>query len=100
MNGVFAKVYELTAQIPKGKVTTYGEMARILGMRDSRKIGWALHANKSALVPCHRVVNKEGRLAPNFAFNGAEEQRRRLEAEGVKFVDEMHVDLKICGWQG
>ena len=90
---LFDDIYELTAKIPEGKVTTYGEIARVLEIKDVRKVGWALHSNKDAKVPCHRVVNKEGRLAPNFAFNGAEEQKRRLEVEGVTFNDEMHVDL-------
>ncbi len=61
--------------------------------RLSRQVGWALHQNKSLDVPCHRVVDRNGRLAPNFAFDGWKEQRKRLEQEGVEFVDEMHVDL-------
>ena len=91
---VFEDIYRLVKKIPKGKVTTYGEVARVLGMKDARKIGWALHGNKDSKVPCHRVVNKEGRLAPNFAFDGWEEQKRRLEEEGVEFKSEMHVDMK------
>lgn len=66
---------------------------------DPRMAGWALHANTSADVPCHRVVNKEGRLASNFAFDGWREQRRRLLAEGIKFRDEKHVDLEESLWQ-
>ncbi len=105
------QVYEAVKRIPKGKVTTYGSIAEILGRRNwSRQVGWALHQNKSSDVPCHRVVDRNGRLAPNFGgpgrqafsarggpalgWDGAVEQKRRLEAEGVKFVDEMHVDLK------
>ena len=88
------RVYELVKKVPKGKVTTYGLIAAKLGNpKWSRQVGWALHANQSADVPCHRVVNREGRLAPNFAFDGAEEQKRRLEAEGVKFRDQQHIDL-------
>ncbi len=90
----FDDVYQIVVKIPKGKVTTYGEIARVLGTKDARKVGWAMHGNKNPKVPCHRVVSKAGRLAPNFAFNGAEEQRRRLEAEGISFVDTMHVDMK------
>jgi methylated-DNA-protein-cysteine methyltransferase-like protein len=90
------QVYEEVKKIPSGRVATYGEVARILGSRDARRVGWALHANTSSDVPCHRVVNKDGRLAENFAFDGAEEQRRRLELEGVQFVDECHVNLKKC----
>jgi methylated-DNA-protein-cysteine methyltransferase related protein len=88
---LFLDIYEVVKQIPSGKVTTYGEVAKKLGLKDVRKVGFALHANTSSEVPCHRVVNKEGSLAANFAFDGAAEQRRRLEVEGVKFVDEKHV---------
>lgn len=90
----FNKVYSLVKKIPEGKVTTYGQIARALGTKDARKVGWALHANKDENTPCHRVVSKEGRLAKNFAFDGEEEQRRRLQEEGVTFTDSIHVDLK------
>lgn len=90
------QIYEVVKKIPEGKVSTYGSIAETLGKRNwSRQVGWALHQNESADVPCHRVVDRNGRLAPNFAFDGAKEQKRRLESEGVKFVDNMHVDLKI-----
>lgn len=88
----FVNIYQAVKTIPAGKVATYGQIAKKLGL-DPRMVGWALHANSSAEVPCHRVVNKDGRLAPNFAFDGWKEQRRRLIVEGVTFVDEMHVDL-------
>lgn len=95
MIGFFEQVYQVVKQIPKGKVVTYGQIARQLGTRDVRRVGWALHGNKEAnQVPCHRVVNQEGRLAPNFAFSGEEEQRRRLEAEGVRFLENGKVDMK------
>lgn len=96
---LFQDIYELVKTVPPGRVVTYGQIAMSLGLRDTRKVGWALHGNKSDQVPCHRVVNKDGRLAPNFAFDGAEEQRRRLEAEGVKMIDPMHVDLKKFRWE-
>lgn len=87
------KVYDIVKKVPRGKVVTYGQIAVKLGNpRWSRQVGWALHANRSADVPCHRVVDRTGRIAPHFAFDGAAEQRRRLESEGVKFVDDMHVD--------
>ncbi len=89
---VFQKVYTLVKKIPVGKVITYGEIGKEIGV-DPRIVGFALHANQDPLVPCHRVVNKEGRLAPNFAFDGWREQRRRLLTEGVEFRDEMHVEI-------
>jgi len=96
---LFDRVYELVRRIPMGQVTTYGEVARALGMRDARMVGWALHANNDPKVPCHRVVNRDGRLAPNFAFDGPEEQRRRLSQERITFVDENHVDMTKYLWK-
>lgn len=90
----FDQVYEVVKKIPKGQVMTYGQISKILKTKDVRKIGWALHANKdSDKVPCHRVVNKDGRLAPSYAFGGADEQRARLLVEGVEFTDHNHVKL-------
>lgn len=94
----FTQVYELTKKIPAGKVMTYGAMAKVLGTKDARKIGWALHANANPEVPCHRVVNRDGKLAVNFAFDGEEEQRRRLEIEGVEFLTDGRVNLDACQW--
>lgn len=92
-NNFYESVYALTRQIPRGKVTTYGIIAEMLHYKDTRRIGWALHANKDLHTPCHRVVTKDGRVAPNFAFDGPKEQRRRLISEGVTFRDDLHVDL-------
>lgn len=96
-NRLYEQVYELVKEIPKGKVTTYGEIARVLELRDVRRVGWALHQNPyEGIVPCHRVVNKEGRLAPHFAFGGSEVQYKLLETEGVVFVDEKYVNMEEC----
>ncbi len=91
--GFFKRVYEVARRIPSGKVMTYGQIAEILGSKDARKVGWALHGNKDPGISCHRVVNKEGKVAANYAFDGWREQKRRLVAEGVTFIDETHVDL-------
>ena len=94
------EVYQIVKKIPSGKVTTYGEIAEKLGKRRwSRQVGWALHQNSDQKTPCHRVVDRNGRLAPNFAFHGWQEQRRRLEAENVRFRDKMHVDLGEYLWE-
>src|SRR3989344_292346 len=98
MDGLFEKVYKVVRKIPKGKVTTYGEIARAIGTKDARKVGFALHANSDPKTPCHRVVNKDGCLAPNFAFDGEKEQRRRLMAEWVSFIEE-RVNLKKHLWK-
>lgn len=81
----FAKVWTEVSKVPCGKVTTYGQIASILGTRDSRRIGHALHANKDRNVPCHRVVMKDGSMAQGFAFGGPDEQMKILLSEGVKF---------------
>lgn len=90
----FARVYGIVKRIPAGKVMTYGQVARVIGTRDARKVGWALHANRDSQVPCHRVVSKDGCLAPGYAFGGPNEQRNKLLAEGVEFLDENHVRMK------
>ena len=85
------KVYSLVKQIPEGKVTTYGALGKKLGM-SPRVVGLALHLNPyEGEVPCHRVVNRNGRIAPNFAFGGNGIQKKLLEVEGVKFKNDTHV---------
>src|ERR1700740_3524227 len=94
MSQGYDKVYELVRKIPKGKVTTYGAIAKKLKW-SPRSVGQALHLNPDgAKTPCHRVVNRDGRVAPGYAFGGHGEQKKRLEEEGVKFLDEQHLDLK------
>ena len=68
----FYAVYEIVKLIPKGKVATYGDIAKISGNpRASREVGYALHKNPEfEIIPCHRVVDREGRLAKSFAFGG------------------------------
>lgn len=97
----FENVYEAVQLIPRGKVATYGQIARMLGApRSSRAVGYALHANpRPGVIPCHRVVNREGRLAPAFAFGGPEIQARLLESEGVRVSADFVVDLGKYLWQ-
>lgn len=93
----FDRVYTLVSKIPKGFVTTYGEIAKSLRTRDARRVGHALHANTDPLkIPCHRVVFSDGRLAPSYAFGGPDEQKKRLQLEGVEFTASNKVDLKQC----
>lgn len=100
-DGFFAKVYEIVRQIPRGKVATYGQIARMVGNpRMSRQVGWALHVNPEPFViPCHRVVNKEGKLSGAFAFGGKDIQHDLLVDEGVTFVDDDTVDLTLHLWE-
>lgn len=93
------KVYEVVRSIPRGKVATYGDVARAIGRpRSARYVGYALRANPSPGedIPCHRVVFADGQICDNFAFGGPDAQRKLLEDEGVIFTDDTHVDLERC----
>lgn len=92
---LYDRIYEAVMQIPCGKVATYGQVAAMAGNGNcARVVGNALHKNPApGVIPCHRVVNCKGRLAPSFAFGGAGEQAKLLIAEGVNVVDG-YVDLK------
>lgn len=96
----FEKIYEVVRQIPRGQVATYGQVAAIAGnKRWARVVGYALHANPDLdNIPCHRVVNRQGRVSEAFAFGGGNRQVELLKAEGVKFVDG-YVDLERYQWE-
>lgn len=89
VNPLAQRIYDTVRLIPKGKVATYGDIATHLGNpRLASVVGNVLHVNPyEGIVPCHRVVNAQGRLAQNFGFGGLEGQKSRLEAEGVKISD-------------
>lgn len=94
-NSYRENVYKLVSKIPKGKVSTYGAIGKKLHM-SPRTVGTALHLNPyEGEVPCHRVVNRDGRIALGFAFGGIGAQKKLLEREGIKFKDETHIDLTI-----
>lgn len=94
------RVYDFLLTIPKGKVVTYGQIAEALGNKHlARAAGNILHNNpKPDRYPCYKVVSAQGKLAKNFGFGGLEEQRRRLEAEGICVVGD-RVDLRKFGWK-
>ncbi len=96
---VFQKIQKLVQKIPRGKITTYGELAEALGIKDARVVGWALHQNKDPAIPCHRVVNWAGNLASGYAFGGVKRQKEKLEKEGIKFINKFQVDLKNYLWK-
>lgn len=92
----FEKIYEVVKTIPEGKVATYGQVAVLAGdPRWARVVGYALHVNPyPGIIPCHRVVNREGRVASGFAFGGEGVQRQLLETEGVVFESDGRIDLE------
>ena len=92
-------VYEYLATIPKGKVVTYGQIAKFLGNSNlARTVGNILHENPDGdKYPCYKVVNAQGKLAENYAFGGLKFQKMRLEADGI-IVNNDKVDLKKYQW--
>ena len=98
MKGVFAKVHAYTKKIPMGEVATYGEISDRLGINNPRIVGWAMHANKDKNVPCHRVVDREGKVSDSYAFDGWKVQKAKLVKEGVGFISEKRVDLSKYLW--
>ena len=100
--GFFEQVYRLVRQVPPGKVTSYGAIARMLGNpRAARTVGWALHSvPEGSDVPWQRVINSRGRISTSCQEHGAGLQRVLLEAEGVEFDERGYVDWERCGWEG
>lgn len=92
------RIYEVVKKIPVGKVATYGQIAEMAGnKRMARAVGNALHNNPDPVnIPCYRVVNSKGELSGAFAFGGADEQAKRLMADGIEVVNG-RVDLKKFG---
>lgn len=94
MNKYAEPVYKLLKNIPKGKVVTYGRIAKFLKIPSARLIGNILHNNKDPEnIPCHRVVFSDGSLASAYAFGGLIKQKEKLKSEGVNFIGNK-VDLE------
>lgn len=98
---MFELIYEAVKKIPKGRVATYGQIAVLIGRpKASRVVGYALHANpQPGVIPCHRVVNRFGKLTPAFAFGGIDAHKALLEGEGVEVDENYTVDLSRFLWQ-
>jgi methylated-DNA-protein-cysteine methyltransferase related protein len=98
MTDSFAQVvYEHVAQIPPGRVMTYGQLAALAGSpRAARIVGGIAHFGPEEL-PWHRVVNKQGRLAATFP-GGRTEHARRLEAEGIRVDEDHHIAIDTLLW--
>lgn len=89
------EILSVVAEIPEGRVATYGQIARLIGReRNARLVGTVLsRAGYYGQYPCHRVVNHAGRLVPGWT-----EQAELLRQEGVALKDVDHVDLKTYQW--
>lgn len=99
---VFEKIYEQVKKIPRGRVATYGQIAMLAGNpRWARAVGYALHSNPDPEgIPCYRVVNRFGGLAPAFAFGGKDVQAELLRADGIEVSEDGTVDLEKYLWDG
>lgn len=97
----FERVYAVARQIPYGKVTSYGAIAKALGTgRSARMVGWAMNASHNIDdVPAHRVVNRKGLLTGKHHFDGSNLMQQLLESEGIEVVDHQIVDLEKYFWQ-
>lgn len=94
----YNRVYKVVAQIPRGRVSTYGRIARFLGVAlGARMVGYALNNSGQSDIPAHRVVNRKGELTGRTHFPG-DTMRERLRQEGVTFVDEYQVDIEAHIW--
>jgi methylated-DNA-protein-cysteine methyltransferase-like protein len=97
----FERVYAIVRQIPYGKVTSYGAIARVLGSaRSARMVGWAMNsAHNLEDVPAHRVVNRKGLLTGKHHFDGTNLMQQLLESEGVVVVDNQIIDFESVFWE-
>lgn len=102
MKNFFSRVYEIVSQIPEGRVATYGQIALLLGEpRSARIVGWAMRSvPKEINLPCHRVVNRLGEMAPGCVFGSPEIQRKMLTLEGITFKKDGCIDMKKHLWNG
>ena len=96
----FERVYAIVRQIPYGKVTSYGAIAKALGTaRSARMVGWAMNASHHLEdVPAHRVVNRSGLLSGKYHFEGTNLMQQLLESEGIKVVDNQIIDFENHFW--
>ena len=101
MSDFFNRVYEIVKQIPPGRVTSYGAIAKYLGTGGSaRMVGWAMNASHSHpdFVPAHRVVNRNGLLTGKHHFDNPNAMQELLEAEGLKIEDDQILNFRESFW--
>jgi methylated-DNA-protein-cysteine methyltransferase-like protein len=95
----FDKVYDVTKQIPYGRVTSYGAIATYLGAaRSARMVGYAMNGSHNKDVPAHRVVNRSGLLTGKHHFDGTNLMQQLLESEGIKVIDNQIQNFKEVFW--
>lgn len=98
--GFFEKVYQVAEQIPYGRVTSYGAIAKYLGTpKSARMVGWAMNASHvNPKVPAHRVVNRIGVLSGKHHFEGTNLMQQLLESEGVEVSEHQIKNFESLFW--
>ncbi|HMB93319.1 MAG TPA: MGMT family protein, partial [Rhodothermales bacterium] len=98
-NDFFERVWDVVAEIPVGKVTTYGHIAEHLGAKSAaRTVGWAMNAAAGTGLPAHRVVNRFGALSGKIHFGGPHIMEDLLRSEGITFTEDGCVDMGKHLW--
>ena len=101
MSKTYDRIYPVVKQIPKGKVATYGQVARLAGLAGhARQVGYALNATPDDLdIPWHRVINAKGEISKRANPVYEDIQRELLEDEGITFDEKRRVSLPACQWK-
>jgi len=96
----FEKAYEIARQIPFGRVTSYGAIAKYLGAaKSARMVGWAMNSSgKDETIPAHRVVNRKGILTGKHHFQGTNLMQQLLESEGIKIENNQIMNFEAIFW--
>lgn len=95
----FDKVYQVAKQIPYGRVTSYGAIAKYLGAaRSARMVGYAMNGSHNKDVPAHRVVNRKGLLTGKHHFEGTNLMQQLLQSEGVQVTDNQIQNFEEVFW--
>jgi len=101
MSDLYERIYTIVRQIPQGRVTSYGAIARCLGTKSgARMVGWAMNASHvtNVYVPAHRVVNRNGMLSGKHHFGGSTVMEDLLKSEGIEVVDDQIMDFGKHFW--
>lgn len=97
--GFFEKVYDVARQVPYGKVTSYGAIAKYLGAgKSARIVGYAMNGSHGKDIPAHRVVNRNGLLTGKHHFEGTNLMQQLLESEGIEVVDNQIQNFESVYW--
>lgn len=100
MRGDYARIFAVVKRIPRGRVATYGQVAGLAGLPGhARQVGYALAGCSDESVPWQRVINASGGISPRAHPYAVDEQRVRLEREGIAFDARGRVPLKTYRWK-